>query len=85
MFNCKHKLGTNCKLGHMNYRPSDHYCSACQDYEGKARGLGDIIHSVASATGLDKLAKKIEEKTQKPCGCKERRTKLNQLLPRKTD
>ena len=85
MFKCKHKLGPNCKLGHMNYKPTDHYCSGCSDYEGVDRGLGDFAHRLAKITGVNKLAEAIEKKTGKPCGCNKRRTKLNQLFPRKTD
>lgn len=69
----------------MNYKPTQEYCDGCKDYEGQARGAGDLIHSLAKKTGVDKIANAIERKTKKPCGCNKRRTKLNQLLPRKTD
>lgn len=44
-------------------------------------GLGDVVADVTSLTGIDRLAKMYEEITGKPCGCEERREKLNLLVP----
>ena len=46
-----------------------------------ATGLGDVVADVTNITGVDRLAKLYEELTGKPCGCEERREKLNQLVP----
>ncbi len=46
-----------------------------------ATGLGDVVADVTNITGVDRLAKLYEEITGKPCGCDERREKLNQLFP----
>jgi len=40
-------------------------------------GLGDMIEKLAKFTGLSKLAEVYERLTGKPCGCSERREKLN--------
>jgi len=49
-----------------------------------ANGLGDVVADVTNITGIDRLAKLYEEITGKPCGCEERREKLNQLVPLQT-
>jgi len=46
-----------------------------------ANGLGDVVADVTNITGVDRLAKLYEQLTGKPCGCDERREKLNQLVP----
>ena len=46
-----------------------------------ATGLGDVVADVTNITRIDRLAKMYEEITGKPCGCEERREKLNQLVP----
>jgi hypothetical protein len=50
-----------------------------------AAGLGDVVAEVTNITGVDRLAKSYEEITGKPCGCDERREKLNQLVPFTSD
>ena len=43
-------------------------------------GLGDVVHTLAHATGLDKVANGIAKVLgKKDCGCKERQKRLNQL------
>jgi len=49
----------------------------------KSRGLGDDIKFLTSATGLDKIAQKINEALNKDCGCNKRQEKLNELFPHK--
>ena len=85
MSDCKHKLGPFCVLGHENKRPSSEYCQSCNDYDGKIRGAGDIVHVGLKTIGIDKIVKKVEKVTKKPCGCGERRKVLNNLMPRKSD
>jgi len=45
----------------------------------KSKGLGDTIEKFTKATGIKKLADKIPG----GCGCGERKTALNKLLPYK--
>ncbi len=47
----------------------------------KNKGLGDMIDSITSKTGIKKVVNKISEVTGIPCNCEERRKKLNQLFP----
>jgi hypothetical protein len=51
----------------VNLKPED-------EYQGKPRGLGDVVHTVIKATGLDRLA-------PKGCGCAKRRETLNRNVP----
>lgn len=46
-----------------------------------AAGMGDVVADFTRTTGLDRLAKGYEKLTGKPCGCEERRVRLNLLLP----
>jgi len=45
------------------------------------RGLGDRIHLIAVALGLDRVARAFERVTGKPCGCAQRRAKMNGIFP----
>ena len=48
----------------------------------KITGLGDVIHVIAHATGLDKIADGVAKALGKDdCGCAARRKKLNEKLP----
>jgi hypothetical protein len=47
----------------------------------KSRGLGDSIEKVTKATGIKKAVDKVSKATGKPCGCGERRDRLNRLFP----
>jgi len=47
----------------------------------RLNGLGDLVEVAAKATGMDKVARVVEKATGKPCGCADRRDKLNQLVP----
>ena len=85
MSDCKYKIGVFCSLGHFDNKPTADDCASCMDYEGKPRGLGDKVNKVAKATGIEALAKKMEKKTGKPCGCGKRRAKLNKMFPAKDD
>jgi hypothetical protein len=51
-------------------------CASCAEYRGSSRGLGDVVHSVAVATGIDAVARKVG------CGgCAQRRAALNAAVP----
>lgn len=43
---------------------------------------GDLIEAVAKRIGLDRLAKFWERRTGKPCGCAERKEKINRTTER---
>jgi len=49
------------------------------------RGLGDRIHLIAVALGLDRVARAFERVTGKPCGCADRRRRLNHIAPFRLD
>jgi len=44
----------------------------------QSKGLGDDIKRITSATGLDKLAKRIAQLLDEDCGCDERQEWLNE-------
>ena len=46
----------------------------------QSKGLGDTIEKITIATGIKKIVSKI---TKKPCGCGERKEKLNKVFPYK--
>lgn len=74
---CKHSVyeenkphRAKCSLGLFNGSPKIADCMSCSSYEGKVRGLGDIVARATKSVGI------------KPCGkCKERQRKLNKLAP----
>jgi len=78
---CIHKFGGVCNLGLFNGRPSEKDCAGCDRYSGPPRGLGDQVHSALSTFGVDRLVKAVMPGND--CGCRKRRSKLNQLVPTK--
>lgn len=46
-----------------------------------ARGLGDTIEQITEATGIKKVVETFSKATGLDCGCEERKTKLNNLIP----
>lgn len=64
---------------HQTDAPTPFMCRACWRYDGPARGLGDIIHTVAVATGA---AAVVERVAGGDCGCQKRREALNQVFPK---
>ncbi len=40
--------------------------------------LGDIVERLAQVTGMEKVAQVVEKVTKKPCGCAERKRKMNE-------
>lgn len=59
---------------HGTDRPTEFMCRACWRYDGPARGLGDIVHTVAQVTGVAAVV----EAVAPDCGCQQRREALNQ-------
>ena len=47
----------------------------------RPRGLGDSIESITKATGIKAVVEKVSEAVNVPCGCTERRDRLNELFP----
>lgn len=45
------------------------------------KGLGDVVAAVAEVTGVAAVARTVERVTGKPCGCAQRRAKLNAAFP----
>lgn len=58
--------------------PSPGVCRICEHYDGPARGAGDVVHSVAKATGI---AAVVHYVTDGNCLCPQRRAALNAALP----
>ena len=47
----------------------------------RVRGLGDVIENITEVTGIKKVVDKIAEVADVPCGCGDRKAKLNKLVP----
>ena len=75
---CNHHNGEGCSLGLFGGRPSPGVCATCDQYQGKPRGIGDMVQKVAEKTGIKAVVEKV---TGGGCGCNERRDKLNKLVP----
>lgn len=51
-------------------KPSFGICLRCPQYDGPARGVGDVVAKITKAVGI------------KPCGgCAKRRAAMNQAVP----
>jgi len=78
---CKHHIDGECRnslaLPLYGPRPSAGVCGVCEHYEGPARGVGDIVATVAKATGVEALVKA----TVGDCGCNSRKQFLNEKFP----
>ena len=49
----------------------------------QSKGLGDTIEKINTATGIKKVVDTVSKVTKKPCGCKKRKEKLNDMFPYK--
>jgi hypothetical protein len=49
----------------------------------KSQGLGDTIEKITKATGIKTVVDKVSEGLNIPCGCQQRKEKLNKLIPYK--
>ena len=47
------------------------------------QGLGDRIENFTKATGIKKVVDKVSQGLNIPCGCQQRKEKLNKLFPGK--
>lgn len=59
-------------------RPSRGVCSICPHYDGPPRGAGDVVHAIATATGIARVVEKV---AGRDCGCARRRAALNAAIP----
>jgi len=72
---CDHHDGRGCSLGLYGGQPSPGVCSTCDQYQGRPRGAGDIVHAIAKTLRLDKVAERVTK--GRGCGCGERRRRWN--------
>jgi len=49
----------------------------------KSQGLGDSIEKFTKATGIKTFVDKVSDGLNIPCGCEERKEKLNEVFPYK--
>ena len=47
------------------------------------QGLGDRIENFTKATGIKKVVDTVSQGLNIPCGCQQRKEKLNQMFPGK--
>lgn len=47
----------------------------------QSKGFGDTVEKITTATGIKKVVDTVSKVTGKPCGCKERKEKLNNMFP----
>ena len=82
---CTHHRAERCTnalaLPVYGAEPSPGICAQCEHYDGPARGLGDRVAAVTRATGIAAAARVVSRVTGKPCGCSQRRAKLNAAFP----
>lgn len=57
--------------------------SVVEVHSKRSEGLGDTIAKFTKATGIKAAVDAVSKLTKKPCGCKNRQKRLNQLVPYK--
>ena len=73
------KVLGNCTHPRLHGKTDDARCASCDSYRGSPRGAGDIIHSLAKATGVASVARAVAGGN---CGgCAKRRAALNAAIP----
>lgn len=79
---CRHHIQLRCThpeaVEAFGDDPSEGICRICTHYDGPARGLGDIVETVARVTGVASVVKTV---TKGQCNCAQRREKLNAAVP----
>lgn len=79
---CTFRIAEVCRHPRLERRPvDDAACAACDRYAGPDRGLGDKVARLTRATGVARVVETVARVTGKPCGCAERRAKLNAAFP----
>lgn len=81
---CRHHIQLRCThleaVEAFGDDPSEGICRICPHYDGPARGLGDIVETVARVTGAAHIVKTV---TRGQCNCPQRRAALNERFPSK--
>ena len=72
-----------CGLNVVDRIPSPADCASCSRYSGPRRGLGDDVHRVVKAIGIDRVVHRVTK--DRDCGCGERRRRLNEIAPARKD
>lgn len=78
---CVFRIAESCKHPIERGPADDARCASCRHYAGAMRGLGDVVHAAAKATGISFAADAVAKARGKPCGCGERRAALNAAVP----
>ena len=79
---CTFRIAEVCRHPRLERRPvDDAACAACDRYAGPDRGLGDKVARLTRATGIAAATRVVSRVTGKPCGCAQRRAKLNAAFP----
>ena len=47
----------------------------------ESKGLGDTVQKLTEATGIKTIVDKVSQGLNVPCGCQQRKEKLNELFP----
>ena len=47
----------------------------------ESKGLGDTVQKCTEATGIKTIVDKVSNGLNVPCGCQQRKEKLNELFP----
>jgi glutamate-1-semialdehyde aminotransferase len=47
----------------------------------KSKGFGDSVEKFTEATGIKTIVDKVSQGLNVPCGCQQRKEKLNELFP----
>jgi hypothetical protein len=83
MIKCHHYFAGRCQHPEIKVAPTPEVCSLCELYRGPARGLGDRVAAVTSATGIAAVVRAVSAATGTDCGCAKRRAALNAAVPEK--
>ena len=75
---CIFRSDSHCSHPMLFGPASDERCAPCEKYKGPPRGLGDVVHSIAKATGIAQVVEKV---AGKDCGCAKRRAAMNAAIP----
>lgn len=72
------RQGDRCSHAAILGATDDAKCATCARYRGRARGMGDVVHSALYAVGIGQV---VEAVAGGDCGCQERRAALNAAMP----
>jgi len=83
MNQCRHYFAGRCQHPEIKVAPTPEVYSLCELYRGPARGLGDRVATITSATGIAAVVRAVSAATGTDCGCAKRRAALNAAVPEK--